>query len=220
MIKTPKRPSIVSYLYPKTIETRHSEFNHELKVVAFMGKYSVQAGNLTQSGGLVTEIWKKTTEYLNNGHFATPPQKLLLLGLGAGSAVEPITKVWPKVKLTGVEIDPLMIELGADYFHLKNYPNLEVVNQNAFYWLKRCKAQFDVIYIDLYNGRVMPEPATRKEFFEEVNNHLTKNGIAVFNRLVLKGQQSQAQTFEANLRDTYQTVIRIPTPTNWLLACK
>src|SRR5688572_6244371 len=101
----------------KTLEVRKSKFNGEIKVVKTfgMGIY-IQSNGLTQSGGIVETIWKSTIRKLKN---KKPQVKTcLILGLGGGTVAKLIRKSWPNVKITGVDIDPMMVELGKKYLDL------------------------------------------------------------------------------------------------------
>src|SRR3989338_7700264 len=80
-----------------------------------MGTY-IQAGGLTQSGGIVEIIWKKTLKKVKSEEGKV--KSALILGLGGGTVAKLIRKNWPEAKITGVDIDPVMIELGKKYLHL------------------------------------------------------------------------------------------------------
>ena len=59
-------------------------------------------------------------------------KKILVLGLGAGSIVKVINKYFPKSKITAVEIDPMMVEIGKKHFDLEKARNLEIIIGDAF----------------------------------------------------------------------------------------
>ena len=51
--------NLLSYLFPQTVYKTESPFNGEIKVNKYWGKYSMLVGGISQSGGLVKNIWQK-----------------------------------------------------------------------------------------------------------------------------------------------------------------
>ncbi len=99
----------------RVLEELNSKYNGRLKVVKTfgMGTY-IQANGLTQSGGIVESIWKSTIRKIKNQDI----KNCLILGLGGGTVAKIIQERWPGVKITGVDIDPVMVELGKKYLGL------------------------------------------------------------------------------------------------------
>ena len=143
---------MLDYLYPQTIDKLSSKFNGEIKISKSRGKYSVWIGGFEQSGSVYVEkIWGKALKEL-------PPLwrgellrniKVLVLGLGCGTVIPIIFKKWPKAKIVGVEIDPVMINLGEKYFGLKNFENLKIICGDA---KKQKLSGYDLIITDAYLG--------------------------------------------------------------------
>jgi len=50
------------FLFPKPVESKASKYSGTITVYKFLGKYSLAAANLTQSGGLMHPIWKKALQ--------------------------------------------------------------------------------------------------------------------------------------------------------------
>ncbi len=204
----------IKQFFPKVVETKQSPINGEITVYKMLKNYSISVDNLTQSGGLVSSVWKKTTNYLDHHHFTSPPKKLLFLGLSAGASLPHIYAKWPKAKITGLEIDPIMIKLGEKYFGLKSYNQLKIEIQDAFEWLHDHRQAYDVVYVDMYIGRDVPFQATTRSFLQKIKFHLNENGVAVFNRLKLKNQSGSLKDFDKDLRYIFHDVRVIPTPVN------
>lgn len=118
---------------------------------------------------------------------AKKPYNILVLGGGDGCAVREILK-YPDVKrITLVDLDPAMTNLG------KNHPILtemngnafsdskvEVINTDGYNYIENTDEMFDVILIDL------PDPKTIElgrlysyEFYSKCYRHLRKYGVIV-----------------------------------------
>ena len=213
--------SIIQSLTPKTIKTYESDFHGTIEIQQFLGKYSIAAGTLTQSGGLVEQLWRKGIKYLVKKVFFSKknyPQEVLILGLGGGSMVKHIYHAWLKSQITAIEIDPIMIKLGKKYFNIQKYNNLSIIIDDVHKWLEsNRKQQFDLVLVDLYQGNSIPTKAQSTQFFKSTKTVLKPGGVALFNRFTLEGQEKEALLYKKRLESVYSQVIRIPTQVNWLL---
>ncbi len=82
-----------------------------------------------------------------------PPERILLLGLGGGTAVRQLHHLFPEAVFTGVEIDPGMVRLARTHMGLDRLP-VEAVCEDAFAFLaRRPRPEFDWVIDDLYLAR-------------------------------------------------------------------
>lgn len=107
-------------------------------------------------------------------------RSLAVIGLAGGTVARQYTAVYGPIPIDGVEIDPQIVEAGRRYFGM-NQSNLEAVVQDGRYWLQTVDRRYDVIGIDAYQQPYVPFHLTTVEFFQEVRDHLTENGVAVIN---------------------------------------
>ncbi|MDP1760065.1 MAG: methyltransferase domain-containing protein [Candidatus Woesebacteria bacterium] len=112
-------------------------------------KYYVTTGVLTQSGGLINDIWKPVMSNIQ-----CLMSNVLILGLATGTLAKIINKKFKNAKITGIEIDPVMIEIGKKYFDLDKIQNLEILNIDAEKY--NPKEIFDLVLVDLYLGDQPP----------------------------------------------------------------
>ncbi len=109
------------------------------------------------------------------------PRDVAILGLAGGTAARQYTAAYgPQVQITGVEIDPAIVDVAQRYFHLDE-PNVHPVVADARYWLDTQAGQYDVVVMDAYRQPYIPFHLTTKEFFTEVRDHLRPGGVAVVN---------------------------------------
>jgi len=109
------------------------------------------------------------------------PKSVAILGLAGGTAARQYTAAYgPQVEITGVEIDPDIIDVAHRYFHLDE-PNVHPVASDARYWLDTQAGRYDVIIMDAYRQPYIPFHLTTREFFSEVRSHLSPGGVAVVN---------------------------------------
>jgi spermidine synthase len=109
------------------------------------------------------------------------PGRVAILGLAGGTAARQMTAEYGgSVSITGVEIDPDILDVAHRYFHL-NEPNVHPVVQDARYWLASETGRYDVIVMDAYRQPYIPFHLTTREFFELVRARLLPGGTAVVN---------------------------------------
>ena len=111
----------------------------------------------------------------------TTPRSLAILGLAGGTTARQYRLAYGNsVDITGVEIDPEILAIGHQYFHLGDAHAREVVS-DARYWLATTAGRYDVIVLDAYRQPYIPFHLTTKEFFAQVRQHLNQGGVAAVN---------------------------------------
>lgn len=171
-----------SYLHPLEITKIDSPINGELKVVENFGKRILYANDKEQSGGTITGMWGKAIRKMQQCHNVTIRQSLML-GLGGGTAINILRESYPKVEMTAVEIDPVMIKIAEEYFGIKNDSCLKIINADAFNWLKRQNGnrKYDFILFDLYLGMFNPAKARTLAFLKRLKSLLEPKGAILYN---------------------------------------
>ena len=174
----------------KILETRRSKYNRDVRVLKTWGiGIYIQSGGLTQSGGIVEQIWKSTLKRLS----AKDIRKILILGLGGGTVAGLIRKKYPNAKITGVEIDPMMIELGKQYLNLGDLGiDIKIQDANKF----KLKG-YDLVIIDTYLG---------DKYVDLFSEKLLKSKIVVFNRLFYGDKKKEALKFRKKLERLFNKV--------------
>lgn len=187
------------------LDEQVSAVNGKLTVVweIGLGKH-IKVGGITQSGGVVELIWKNTLKKIRNQKRVF--QKILILGLGGGSIAKVSRKFWPGSQITGVEIDPLIVELGNKHLGLAKI-GVKVKIDDALEFCKECKDKFDLICIDTYVGDQFPKKFEDEKFLKLILKLLNKNGIAVFNRLYYGEKRPQAVRFGKKLEGIFPKVL-------------
>ena len=161
-----------------------STFNGEVKVIESGGTRRLNVGRYTQSRNLGKKgktgfCWDAFAENLPN---LTLDSRILILGLGAGTSAKILTNKFGPVPIDGVEIDPLIVELGKKYFYLSE-PNIKVFTEDAEEYVKKLDRKYDVIYVDLFHGDKTPKFLSESSFLEKIKEHLNQEGVVVINKI-------------------------------------
>lgn len=145
--------------------------------------------------------------YFNNPPFTSSQvQSACIIGLGAGTIPRELSTVYPNMAIDGVEIDGEIVNLGRQYFNMRE-PNLRIIVQDGRYFLSTTNKRYDLIGIDAYQQPYVPFQLTTVEFFRNVKQHLSPTGVVVANagrtstdfRLV----EALAQTMRAVFSNVY-----------------
>lgn len=104
----------------------------------------------------------------------------LIIGLGGGTSSKQISVGYGPIPIDGVEIDGEIVRVGREYFAM-NEPNLNVIEQDGRYVLRTTTKRYDLISVDAYEQPYIPFQLTSQEFFGEVSDALTPEGVAVMN---------------------------------------
>ena len=154
---------------------------HHLKLNEGIGLHSVYHPDMLLSQG----IW----DYFLLAPFFNPPPalpgadyRMALIGLAAGTVSQLFTDIYGPIPITGVELDPEIIEVGRQYFAM-NQPNLTAVAADGRTWLAGTPpdTRFNLIAVDAYRPPYIPFHLTTVEFFELVRAHLSEDGILAIN---------------------------------------
>ena len=207
------------FFYTKVIETRKSKINTEVQVIKLFGSYRLIVGKYTQSGGLIDPIWKSALKW-SKKRIKTNEPKILILGLGAGTAARICNNFWPQSEITGIEIDPVVIDFAKEYFKLDSIPNLETVNTDAIKWVHKNthKKKYDLILVDMYIGSEPPLKTSSEQFLESIKDILQIEGFTIFNRLLIKEKTKDVEEFKTKLELNFPNLKKIRTPANAVFA--
>lgn len=124
-------------------------------------------------------IARYTLDSLKAIQYTVNFKNVLVLGAGANTFGSAILEKCPDISVDAVEIDPVIKRIALEKFSANPKANFIIEEARAF--LKENTKKYDVIYLDSYHG-IAPAPHLfTKEYFELVQDSLTKNGIVIAN---------------------------------------
>ncbi len=148
------------------------------------------------------------------------PVNALLIGMAAGTIptmyVRDVDPYRARVNLTGVEIDPELVRLGRQYFHLTPQAAQVKIADGRVY-LSTSTQRYDLMIVDAYSQEIyIPFSLTTKEFFAQCRQHLTANGILAMNINVTSDRSALLLAIERTLAISFKHVyvVKAPGPYN------
>lgn len=168
---------ILSYLWPFTTY-RDSDFNGTLEVTWLNGKKVLDSQNSNYSYGSLQRI----LNYSLSKIYSSSISETLILGLGGGCVIDSLRNTFRYTgHITAVEIDSTIIDIANKEFNISDNERLKIIKSDAFNYIKQCKAQYDLIIIDLFIDNKVPDKFYAFEFWEMLIPLVNLNGHIIFN---------------------------------------
>lgn len=197
---------------PKIIASRQSKFSGQVNVCSDFGFKYISTGQLTQSGSLVKEVWEGVLKKTGRKN-----SRWLVLGLCGGTIPALIAKKYAPTRLVGVEIDPVMVELGKVYLKLDQIAKLEIVLADANKYMATTKDEFDYILVDTYCGDQLPKFVYSQTFIKCLKAH---GQTIIFNHLFYDdAKKFAAQSLVSTLQKFFPNIALTHKLTNLLITC-
>jgi spermidine synthase len=163
------------------VEQVESELNGTLHVYHINGKYLLNTAHGNYSYGPLHKGFRKAFDKLNVRERNI--QKVLILGFGAGSIVSILQEEYGlNCKITAIENDPVILELGQKYFNTRRFSNLTIHLTDAYDFVLNNDETYDLIAFDVYIDDNIPGKFESQEFLQAIKSMLAKNGMLVFNK--------------------------------------
>jgi spermidine synthase len=194
---------ILSHIYPATIKSGITKQGQAYEINFENGNKVLNSQNANYSYGSLHQVMQK-------GIFESlkliTPKKILMLGLGAGSAVEILNKKcdWP-IEITAVELDEDLVGFALNECDIGRFRNLTIITANAFEWLKQAKdLQFDLIIDDIFLDDKVPAECFEKEYLASLSGLLSPNGI--YFRNMMNIQDAAKLHYDQQLNTIFKSV--------------
>jgi spermidine synthase len=142
------------------------------------------------------------------GLLALPParrRRVLLLGLGGGSAARVVRALAPGARIVGVEIDPAVVRAARRHFALDAL-GIDVVTDDAANFLARTRRRFDAVLEDVFTGdarRLRKPPGFPLPALDHVRRALAPGGVAICNTL------DETAAVRAALAERFRRLVRV-----------
>jgi predicted membrane-bound spermidine synthase len=138
-------------------------------------------------------------------------QRIAIIGLAAGTFAHQVSAVLGAVPMDGFEIDPEIIRVGRQFFDM-NQPELAAIAEDGRWGLSRRDQRYSLIAMDAYRPPYIPWHLTTQEFFQEVRQHLTEDGVVAMNVGSDANDLSLIEGLVSTLRTVFPSVYLMEVP--------
>lgn len=153
------------HLFPTVIATADSPYSGLVRVVDGFGFRHLSTDKIQHSGGIVSQIWTTALNRQSPKRHRT----WLVLGVAGGSVIQLISRKYHPTQITGIDIDPVIVELGKKYFGLSKITNLNLIIASAQTYLSSCSQNFDYILVDLFGVDSCPKFVYSPAFLKKLS---------------------------------------------------
>ncbi|MBI1295500.1 spermine synthase [bacterium] len=194
------------------ISVRRWGDEHHLKLNEGVGIHSVYHPDMLLSRG-IWDYFLLAPLFRNERPLPDPTDDVLIIGLAGGTVSELYTDIYGPLPITGVELDPAILEAGRRYFNM-NQPNLTAIAADGRRWLQQQPPdrRFDFILVDAYRPPYIPFHLATVEFFDLVRSHLAEDGVVAINVGRTDRDYALVEAMTATLRQVFPSVIVVDEP--------
>lgn len=147
------------------------------------------------------------------------PERVLVIGVGAGSLVRFLHSHLPSCRIEGIDNAPHIIKLARGYFSLPENERLTIHNLDGFDYLRELPATrgYDLILIDAFDGAGMAPTIYHRACFALCRRHLRPDGILSIN--LWSGNESRMAEVRHDLADCFGPTLTLPVPNRGNVIC-
>lgn len=211
-------------LYPnpklKVIKEAVSSVSGTLLVTtnSIVGTNIITPQKTVESGSFLEKIWKQPLQHIYNKYDI---KDCLILGFGGGSAARIILSLWPDVRITGVELDPLMIKLGKKYLHLST-EGIKIIIDDAYGFVDKNftnTPRYSLVLVDLFiDGNISPKFES-DNFIKKISKFISNDGLIIFNKINTAEKGRSVNLFINKAKKIFNKCESFPYQNNLFILC-
>jgi spermidine synthase len=194
---------IFSYVLPQKIKEGVTSLGQHYEINFENGVKVLNSENTNYSFGSLHQIMQKGIDEVLKTH---QPKKILMLGLGAGSALHILNKKckWD-FEVVVVELDGDLIDIAKEEFELNKYNNVEILHNNAELAVSELNAKsFDLVIDDVFWDNQVPAFCLSEAYLQNCSSLLRSEGV--YMRNIMADASFKFKTYEAQLKKNFNKV--------------
>lgn len=182
MVKVGFLSGLLSNFFPVKIIDSSSSENPVLQLYLYKGQWQLATQDALYSDGTRYRpmLWafKKIENKLPD------VKKAMVLGAGLGSAAQILNKMdfHPEIRL--VDIDEKVLEWAKELMPSNEKINVQYIHADAFQYIKNTTQKYDLIILDLFKGRVMPDFLNNENFLNDCKTKIASKGVFILNYMI------------------------------------
>lgn len=169
-----------SYLWGIKLGEYTSPVSGTLELCYINGRKMLNGPNVNYSFGELHRVFERA--FRSTGLRHNPPGSVLILGFGAGSVAHILHKQYGfACTVTGVDLDPVMLQLAQDEFGITPSQNLHLLAADALDFVAADTGTYDMAVVDIFVDDQVPESIVSRTFIQQVLARLTPQGRLYIN---------------------------------------
>ena len=207
---------VKSFFVPVSLLKTSSPFNESLEVVLYCNRFQLATQFALYSDGV---------KYLPAVRFVGAFRKSLLqvkdvlvLGTGLGSVVSVLRDSGIYPNFTLVELDEVVLDLAMQVHAVPKRGAITPLCENARVFMARNSNKFDLVFVDVFIGRLVPDFVRSAEFLRQCSNAVASKGLICINYIV--DDPEEWEEFSETFKEVFADVKVLAFETNRLLVGK
>lgn len=128
------------------------------------------------------------------------PKRILVIGGGAFMLPIAAFHQFSTLIIDVVEIDPLLVKIGRDFFDLPDDKRLSIYVEDGAEYIARTNKRYDMIIIDAFSGYTIPGQLISDHAIALYRRKITKQGVVAINFI---SEFKQKRRLAHELLDTF-----------------
>lgn len=124
-------------------------------------------------------MWTLVLEYIKRG--IPHAERALILGIAMGRTPHLVLHQWPKARVTGIDWEPALLDLGRTLGVSKQDPRFDFMAGDAQEIIPRLEGHFDVVLVDLFDGGKVAKAVTDPDFQKRCAHLVSPSGMMCIN---------------------------------------
>ena len=179
--------------------------NFVLDLYLYCNQFQLGNGEILYSDGDRYRPAIATVRHLKS--FLPSVQKVLVLGTGLGSMVRILHGKGCNPQYTLVEYDKVVLQWAMETLEELQGVQLTPVCVDAREFMAKNNTRYDLVFIDIFIGRVVPDFVTTEAFLRQCKASLTEKGRLAFNYIINDmGKWAEMQQVFASVVPNYTVV--------------
>ena len=186
-INIPFFKKLLSFIYPVSLRRSEGALNAHLEIFLYRNQLRLATADAFYSDG--DRYFPATATVADLKNFMPSVNNVLVLGAGLGSMVYVLHKKDRHPHVTLVENDKVILRWAMEFMPDAIAQNVEPVCTDAMAFIDKNTRNYDLIFIDVFNGRVVPDFVFTPVFLGHCRNSLAPGGHVAFNYIVNEERQ-------------------------------
>lgn len=165
------------YSRPRPVETKH---NGTMRLHRLFGAWKLMGPDGTEQGTPYMDgLWRKVLRAV--AARGMRPSRCLVLGVAMGGTLTLLRKRWPDAEITGIDWEPALFALGKELGVFHGDARTAFIEGDAVTEVPRLEGAFDVVLIDLFNGRKVADAVSDPALLDAVIARTAPGAIIALN---------------------------------------
>ena len=178
---------MLSYLQPVLLRQSPSDVSGSLELILYHHRFRLVTDGARYSDG--DQYFPALAVVGHLEHSLPAVERVLVLGAGLGSIVQVIRARGCDPRFTLVEKDQTVLRWAREIFGEADSPKLELVCRDAESFMAQNQRKYDLIFVDIFQGRAVPDFVTGPSFLMQCRDSLSPDGHLAINYIEVDQHQ-------------------------------